>query len=264
MQKRLGALLTEKGLVSSAQIEEALKEQVGGNRRLGHILIQMGAISEELLLTILAQQLDAPIITLAEQVASDVRKVLPRYLCRKYNAVPVSRGENNTLQVAMVDPSDATAIADIEDYTGLTVRPMLARDTDISAAIKRFIPFSLRDLFTPQNSGRLAKISTAAALLLLLVSGWTAYHTLQDERHGTISVVNGSTTYKNHDLMLGVEENGTIALLGRGAYAKGLFSVSFAGVKELKSFVELKRTNFSDEQAEWLLWVIDHRLAVAQ
>lgn len=264
MQKRLGALLREKGLVSSDQINEAINEQINGNHRLGHILIRMGAISEEQLLTVLSQQLDAPIITLVEQVERSVKKVLPRSLCQKYNVVPLRREEHNTLQVAMVDPSDAAAIADIEEYTGLTVRPLLARANDVSMAIKRFIPFSARDLFTPWGYGRLAKVATAVVLLLIMVTGGIVYRTLMHARYGTISQVNGSTTYKNHDLMLGLEENGTISLLGRGAKAKGLFSVSFPGVREAKTFVELKRANFSAEQAEWLLWVIDNRLAVAK
>lgn len=264
MKKRLGTLLKESGLVSSAQIDEALRMQVGGNRRLGYILISMGAISEEQLLTVLSRQMEAPVITLADQVAAEVRRVLPRYLCQKYNVVPVSRGEGNILHVAMVDPSDAAAIADIEDYTGMEVRPMLARATDISAAINRFIPFSVQDLVNPQGYGRFAKVATTIALLLLIGAGWAAYRKVMNERYGTTSMVNGSTTYKNHDLMLGVEDNGTIALLGRGAYANGFFSVSFPAVKELKAFIELKRTTFSDKQAEWLFWVIDSRLTAPQ
>ena len=40
----LGTLLVEKGLVSQADLEEALVEQ-SGNRRLGEILVERGAVS---------------------------------------------------------------------------------------------------------------------------------------------------------------------------------------------------------------------------
>jgi len=262
MAKRLGDILIGKGLASSDQVDEALRVQVGGNRRLGYILLKMGVISDDQLLDVLSQQMDVPIITIDNEFAPDVKAVLPKYLCQKYTVVPVSRGNNNILNIAMVDPSDDAAIADIEGYTGMVVKPMLAREKDISAAINRYIPFSGKDIFNPQVYGRAAKITTAVALVLLIVVGWASYRYIQNEKYGTISVVDGTTTYKNHDLMLGVEETGKISLLGHGAYTKGFYSVNFTSVDALKTFIEQKRKNFSDKQAEWLLWVIDNQLAL--
>lgn len=263
MAKRLGDILIGNGLATSDQVDEALRVQVGGNRRLGYILLKMGVITDDQLIDVLSQQMDVPIITIANEFSADVKSVLPKYLCQKYTVVPVSRGNNNILNIAMVDPSDDAAIADIEGYTGMVVKPMLAREKDISAAISHYIPFSGKDIFNPQVYGRAAKITTAVALLLLIVVGWASYRYIQNEKYGTISVVDGTTTYKNHDLMLGVEESGKISLLGHGAYTKGFYSVNFTSMEALKTFVEQKRKNFSDKQAEWLLWVIDNQLAVA-
>jgi hypothetical protein len=260
MKKRLGVILTEKGIATSEQIDEALRVQVGGNRRLGYILIKMGVISDDQLMDVLSQQMDVPIISIEQEFKDEVKSVLPKYLCQKYTLLPVSKGNNNILNIAMVDPSDEAAIADIEGYTGMVVKPMLARAKDISAAINRFIPFSLKDIFNPQVYGRFAKIATSVALVLLIVIGWVSYHYIMNEKYGSISVVGDTTTYKNHDLMVGVENDGKISLLGHGAYTKGFYSVDFASVETLKTFVEQKRKNFSDKQAEWLLWVINTQL----
>jgi hypothetical protein len=64
--------------------------------------------------------------------------------------------------------------------------------------------------------------------------------------------------------MVGVEGNGKISLLGHGAYTKGFYSVNFSSVETLKDFVEQKRKNFSDKQAEWLLWVVNTQLTATQ
>lgn len=260
MAKRLGDILIDNGLATSEQIDEALRVQVGGNRRLGYILLKMGVISDNQLIDVISQQMDVPIISIDNEFSADVKSLLPKYLCQKYTVIPVSRGSNNILNIAMVDPSDDAAIADVEGYTGMVVKPMLAREKDISAAIDQFIPFSSKDIFNPQVYGRAAKVTTAVALTLLIVVGWASYRYIQNEEYGTISVVDDVTTYKNHDLMLGVEGTGKISLLGHGAYTKGFYSVNFTSVDGLKTFVEQKRKNFSDKQAEWLLWIIDNKL----
>ena len=264
MKKRLGDILTDKGLASSEQIDEAVRIQVGGNRRLGYILLKMGVISDDQLMEVLSQQMDVPIISIDQEFSHEVKSVLPKYLCQKYTVLPVCKGNNNILNIAMIDPSDDTAIADIESYTGMVVKPMLARGKDISEAINRYIPFSTKDIFNPQVYGRFAKITTAIALILLFVIGWVSYRYILNEKYGTISATADTTTYKNHDLMLGVEESGKISLLGHGAYTKGFYSVNFPSADALKTFIEQKRENFSDKQAEWLLWVINTHLSTAK
>lgn len=264
MKKRLGGILTDKGLATTAQIDEALRVQVCGNRRLGYILLKMGVISDDQLMDVLSQQINVPIITIDQEYSNEVKAVLPKYLCQKYTVMPISKGHNNILNIAMIDPSDDAAIADIEGYTGMVVKPVLARGKDISEAINRYIPFSLKDIFNPQVYGSFAKFTTAFALVLLFVIGWASYRYILNEKYGSISVTADTTTYKNHDLMLGVEESGKISLLGHGAYTKGFYSVSFPGVDSLQTFVEQKRKNFSDKQADWLLWVINTHLSAAK
>ena len=259
-QKRLGDILVEKGLATAEQINEAVRMQVGGNRRLGYILIKMGIITGEQLREVLSSQLDVPIIKIDDEFSSDVKRILPRYLCQKYTVAPVAKEANNVLALAMADPSDDTAIADIEAFTGMVVKPMLAREQDISAAINKHIPFTLRDVFNPFVYSRATRIITAIALILLCVVGVVTYRYVHAERYGTISRVGNTVTYKNHDLMLGVEGGKKISLLGHGAYSKGFYSVTFNSVDALETFLEQKRKNFSDKQYTWLRWVIDSHL----
>lgn len=258
---RLGDILVQKKLANAEQIEEAVRIQVGGNRRIGYILIKMGVISDDQLMDVLSDQLDVPIIKIDNEFSPDVKKLIPRYLCQKYTVAPIAKGHNNILNLAMVDPSDDDAIADIESYTGLVVMPMLARETDISSAIKKYIPFSVRDFFNPQVYSRATRVTSFIALVLLVVIGVASYQYMKTEKYGTISVIGHTQTFKNHDLIVGVDGKGKISLLGHGAYAKGFYYVTFSSSKSLQSFLEQKKKNFSEKQYDWLNWVIVNHLS---
>ena len=258
--KRLGDILIQKGLATQSQVDEAIRIQVGGNRRLGYIMIKMGLISDDQLLEVLSSQLAAPIIVVDNEFSKDVARVLPRYLCRKYTVIPLSKGNNNILNLAMVDPSDESAITDIEIFTGMVVKPMLAREKDVSSAIGRYLSFSIKDIFNPQIFDMAAKIASTATLVLLFIVGIVSYNHIQAEKYGETSISGDSTTYKNHDLMVGVERNGRLSLLGHGAYSKGYYSVTFQSPEGLISFIDQKRKNFSEKQFKWLVWVVQNKI----
>jgi len=261
---QLGQLLLEKKLVTVEQINEALHLQVSGARRLGYLLIKLGHISDEQLLNALAEQLELPKINIDEKFSREVQSAIPRYLCQKYSIIPLKRKNHNILSVAMTDPLDKEAIKDIEHYTNLVVEANLARHDEISRAIKQYIPLSLKDIFNPQSFGLVAKSATAALLVLLLVMSFFAARYIYHEQYGTTSHAESSVIYKNHDLMVSVENSGKFSLLGRGAMARGFYSVTFDNIEQLKDFLEQKKNDFSDKQYDWLNWVITHRIEKKQ
>ena len=259
-KQRLGELLIEKGLVTEEQIQEALRLQVGGNRRLGYLLIKLGFIDDDQLLDILSHQLEIPIVSIADQFSSEVKGTVPRYLCRKYSVIPLALEKDNILNLAMTDPSDDEAISDIENYTGLVVKPFLARYKNIESDLKKFIPFSLADIFNQQVFTKSTRVLSVVTLALLLTVSVFVYRQFRLMKFGTVSIVGSSTVYENHDLMVSLEEEGKISLLGHGAYAKGFYSVRFDDVESLKRFLKHKKDNFSENQNDWLLWVINNKL----
>ena len=62
VKKRLGELLVESGLTSQEKVDLALKMQVGGNRRLGRILVRMNVVSSDHMTEMLSEHLGMPII----------------------------------------------------------------------------------------------------------------------------------------------------------------------------------------------------------
>lgn len=257
---QLGELLITKKLVSKEQVNEALRIQVSGNRRLGYLLIKMGIITEEQLLEVLAEQLDLPIIDIGNEFTQEVKGLLPRYLCRQYSVLPLQTEKNNIISLAMADPLDDEAIKNIENYTGMVVRPSLVGHKEITNAIKQYIPFSFSELFHLLTFNRAIRFTTAFAIVLLLTTSFFLANYVYQEKYGTISTVDGSIVYKNHDLMLGVDQAGKISLLGRAARAEGYYSVTFESMETLKNFIEQKKNSFSEKQAVWLQWIIEKRI----
>lgn len=255
-KQRLGELLIAADLLTEDNLKKALRLQVGGQRRLGYILIKMGFISEVQLHSVLSRQLDLPIVSIDAEFDPAVRKVLPRYLCRRYSLIPLRTGEDNTLKVAMVDPSDTEAVSDIEKYTGKVIQPVLAAKSDISANIKSRIPWSLRDVFNSQTSVRLTAGATALALVMVLFTAWQLYQYRQSNLYGKVTHSPQAITYENLELILGFDRDLKVSLLGHGAYSAGYYSVTFNDVESLRSFLASKKEDFSAKQLDWLAWAM--------
>jgi hypothetical protein len=135
---KLGELLIEAGVLSEEQIEFALRHQKQRGGRLGKHLVELGFLSESTLTKTLSKQLRLPAASAAaiERVPRDVIRLLAVDTARHHRSVPVRR-EGNHLWVAMSDPTDQHAIAELDSATGLTVRPMVASDLLISYGLEK-------------------------------------------------------------------------------------------------------------------------------
>ncbi|HSC86960.1 MAG TPA: hypothetical protein VLC09_06800 [Polyangiaceae bacterium] len=138
---RLGDLLVEMGLVTSAQLDDALQRQQQDKRRLGELLVEAGAISEAKVTQVISQQLSVPWVSLSHiDFSRPLLDLVPSETAQRYGVVPiyVRRGKNKeqTLYVAMQDPSESDALDEISRFSGLPVRAMIAPPADIRGAIR--------------------------------------------------------------------------------------------------------------------------------
>jgi len=264
----LGEILLDRALVSKEQLEQALRVQVGGMRRLGSILVRMKILSAESLTDALSAQQNLPVVKVEDEVRADVKRLLPRYLCRKYGVLPLSLESNNVLRLAMVDPLDHVAVSDVENYTGLVVQPVLARHSDIERAISAHVAFSSHDLFNPQVYRSVARVAAAAVLVLLAVNGVMVYRQVQSQKHqaeiqerGTIAHrPDGSVIYNHQDLTIDHSPSGSVFFSGRGGYADSYYGIRFQHPDQLAAFMEGAKGQFSEKQVTWVRWVLDTQL----
>jgi hypothetical protein len=77
---KLGEILVARGLVPAAELERALEVQARIGGRLGQVLVRVGALSEDVLVDVLAEHFDRPARLLheAKDRAGQHRLALPR------------------------------------------------------------------------------------------------------------------------------------------------------------------------------------------
>jgi type IV pilus assembly protein PilB len=138
MSVRLGELLTKASLITQDQLKEALKVQKETAGKLGETLIKLGFVSEEDITECLSQQFGVPSINLAHfEIDSNVIKLIPADVARKYNILPVNK-TGATITIAMADPTNVFAMDDIKFMTGYNVEPVVASELGIKAAIDNY------------------------------------------------------------------------------------------------------------------------------
>ncbi len=135
--RRLGDLLVADGLISPDQLLRALAEQKGTSEKLGSVLLRLNLLTEEQLIGFLSRQYGIPSITLSQlDVESEVLRLVPAAIAKKYEVLPVKRVEG-TLTLAMADPTNVFALDDVAFMTNLQVLPVVASQAAIRKAIDR-------------------------------------------------------------------------------------------------------------------------------
>ena len=138
MATRLGDLLLKQGLVSTAQLDEALKYQVIFGGKLGTNLIEMGILEEDELARALSQQFNVPTISVEEvmNVAPQVLALFPRELIEKHGILPL-KVEGRRLTLLMADPSNFHLIDELAFRTGLIIKPVVAAEIRLVLALEK-------------------------------------------------------------------------------------------------------------------------------
>lgn len=136
--KRIGEILVDAGLLTNAQIEEALNVSRRTGARLGRTLVNMGIVTEEGIAQALAQQLGISSIPLAGIIIeSQIIKLIPEILARKHKVIPIVK-EGNSLKVAMFDPLNVLAMDDLKKASGCEILPLVATESEIQKAIDQY------------------------------------------------------------------------------------------------------------------------------
>lgn len=136
---RIGELLVEAKVITQAQLDLALA--LPRDRKLGQHLVERGFVSEAALTQTLSLQLSVPWVALSHvDFSRELLNRVPEELADRYTLVPVlvrtEKRQGPTLYVALDDPTNEAALAEVANATGLPTRAMIASRSDILAAIR--------------------------------------------------------------------------------------------------------------------------------
>jgi general secretion pathway protein E len=137
-RKSFEDLLLGRGRVSTEDLRKVRLLQQERGERLERLLLDLGFISEDDLVSLLSEHLGIPYVGRKEFPATAV--TLPNVnlqFLRHAKILPLEI-QDGTLTVAMADPSDLDSMHGLEVATGLHVRPFLAREKEIIAALEGY------------------------------------------------------------------------------------------------------------------------------
>ncbi len=137
-RKLLGEILREKGKITDQQLEEALSRQHETGEILGHILFDIGRVTERDLQEAWSIQLGREFVDLRQTLLSEelIRNLNPD-LARRHRAIPI-REEQGTVVVAMANPLDVRALAEIAKDLEAPVRSAVASASELEDAVDKY------------------------------------------------------------------------------------------------------------------------------
>ena len=134
-ETQLKEFILDSGLVSRAQVEAAEKESKEKGISVGKILVDKGNITEDDLRRMQAYILGIPFVDLKGQhIDFEVLSLVPEPIARNHNIVAF-RKNGESLEVAMLDTDDLTAIDFVRKKTGLKILPRLTDSESVKSAL---------------------------------------------------------------------------------------------------------------------------------
>ena len=128
---KLGDLLVKAKVITEDQLKQALTIQTEKGGKLGSVIINMGFITEELLLDTLATQLNLPFLDLNQySVDADIVRKIPERIARRFRVIAIDLKDNKYI-VGMVEPTDVLALDQITKILGNAVQVVLVKESGL-------------------------------------------------------------------------------------------------------------------------------------
>jgi hypothetical protein len=136
-RRRLGDLLLELGIITKAQLDRALEDQRAYGGAIGERLVRIGALSEDLLIRTLSEQLGLPVADTTAAVDSRALALIPSSLAVKFEVVPLALKRGPVLVIATSDPVNLPMLDELRFRTACRIEACVAAPTAIHSAIER-------------------------------------------------------------------------------------------------------------------------------
>ncbi len=142
MRKNLADIVVAEGLVDEQRVTSAEKYARRSGEPLIVALVELERVGEIALVAALGRHLRLPLVELsAEQAEPEALREVPHELARRRRLLPLALEQKKEgpriLRLAMADPTDRDAIAEVEISTGCQVVPLLATLSSVDEAIGR-------------------------------------------------------------------------------------------------------------------------------
>ncbi|MGC9968457.1 MAG: GspE/PulE family protein [Minisyncoccia bacterium] len=126
-------LLVDEGLITSERFDELSAEAARKNQSILDVLVSEQFTTADYLNDLIANALDVPRADFATQkIQSDIVKLLPEYVARQRQAIVFKKEDDETYDVAMIDPSDLETVAFLSQRLKGKIKPFFATTEDLN------------------------------------------------------------------------------------------------------------------------------------
>lgn len=139
MNKKMGQILVEAGIISPLTLERAQERQKVSGKRLEFVLEDMGVVTEEEVVDALSQELSMQAVKQirGHQFAAELFTLVPVDIALACTVFPL-RLKDGVLALAVADPYALEAVDTLSRKTGHKVVSVLAPAQEIKAAIQEY------------------------------------------------------------------------------------------------------------------------------
>lgn len=138
IDKQLGELLIERGIISREHLQKALNLQKEKGGLIGEILVELGFAKEEDIAKALTAQYGFPYLPLSNyEIEPEIIDIIPVRIARQYMLIPIDKISDN-LSIVMSNPLNNSAIEDVEMFTHCNVLIFISTSSDIRKAIEKY------------------------------------------------------------------------------------------------------------------------------
>ncbi len=135
VKKRFGDILVDGGLITGAQLAQALKFGRENDIKLGQALIDLGFVTEEAVAHTLSRQLQIPFVDLNKIVLDpEIVAIIPESVARKNKLLAIGKRPGEIL-VALADPLNIFAIDAAAHHIKGVLVPCVAMESLLNTAI---------------------------------------------------------------------------------------------------------------------------------
>ncbi len=139
---RIGEILSKEGQITSNQLQIALAQQKKTGARLSSVLLTMGFIDPETIVNVLGRIYNYKVVRISEiKPNPKILELLPFEAAQKYMVFPLGM-KDDELVVTMAEPTDTTAVEELQQEVGKTLKICVSTENDVIEAYRDFYKIS--------------------------------------------------------------------------------------------------------------------------
>jgi len=173
---KIGEILVAAGVIKEEQLAEALRSQSQLGGTLGENLIRLASLTEEELLTALSEQLGMQHINLTKvEIPAAVQRMVKMETVRLRRLLPIGF-EGKRLVVGMVDPTDLSALTEVEFQSGHATKPVILSSSHFELAQSFFQAHGYGEATlkfdAEREAARHVRVENTLASMLTVLLSW--------------------------------------------------------------------------------------------